>query len=271
MAARRSTEANSHDLTHEYRARKPWKYVGYRDFCAFVTSDDDFFVLRTFSGLSARVLLALQDELSELEGQLEVHEKDIMAQSAPDVHNGSFRSESSEIRLDLIREIDQKLRAYNELAIQHSELRNRPPVAGKDRNNIVNWFSNHETAIAAEETEYIQHSEDLFAIVPKSKAPLRRFMEHSRHFRLFRLWMKASPVEDENVHYTSDQRIDLFVNLVIALVGLIMLIVPLWVLAFITWVVHRLAIITSFVVVFLCFVSFTTVARPFETLGAAAA
>ena len=50
-----------------------------------------------------------------------------------------------------------------------------------------------------------------------------------------------------------------------------MLLVPLWVLAFVTWVVYRLAIITSFVVVFLFFVSFTTVARPFETLGAAAA
>ena len=78
-------------------------------------------------------------------------------------------------------------------------------------------------------------------------------------------------MEDKNVHYTSDQRIDVFVNTIIVMVGLIMFIVPLWVLAFVTWVVHRLAIITSFVVVFLCFVSFTTVARPFETLGAAAA
>lgn len=88
---------------------------------------------------------------------------------------------------------------------------------------------------------------------------------------MFRLWKTPPPIEDSNIHYTSDQRIDMFVNLIIALVGLVMLIVPLWVLAFVTWVVHRLAIITSFVVVFLCFVSFTTVARPFETLGAAAA
>lgn len=62
----------------------------------------------------------------------------------------------------------------------------------------------------------------------------------------------------------------MFVNTIIAMVGLIMPNVPLWVLEFVTWVVHRLAIITSFVVVFLCFVSFTIVARPLETLGAAA-
>jgi hypothetical protein len=100
----------------------------------------------------------------------------------------------------------------------------RPPVPGKDRRSLANWFSNHKNAIAAAETEYVQHAEDLFAIVPKSKTPLRRFMERSQHFRLFRGWMKPSPVDDENVHYTSDQRIDMFVNIVIALIGLIMLI-----------------------------------------------
>lgn len=52
-----------------------------------------------------------------------------------------------------------------------------------------------------------------------------------------------------------------------------MLIVPLWVLAFVSSKVYRLAIITSFVAIFLFFVSFTyiAIARPFETLGAAAA
>jgi hypothetical protein len=257
-------------VTDKDRVQKPWKFVGYRAFCKFVASDDDFFVLRRFSVLTSRVLLYLQDELSELESELEAIEEDLMAKSAEDRHNGRFRGDLKK-RRDVVDKIDKKLRAYNELVIQHSKLRKRPPLDKKDRNNIVNWFWNHGNAIAAEESEYIQHADDLFAMVPKLKTPLRRFMEQSRHFRLFRLWMKASPVEDENVHYTSDQRIDLFVNLIIALIGLVMLIVPLWVLAFVTWVVHRLAIITSFVVVFLCFVSFTTVARPFETLGAAAA
>lgn len=271
MSSDASSRVQPQEPTREDRKKQPWKYVGYRNFCEFVASDDDFFVLRRFSVLSARVLLALQDELAELEGQLEVHEKELASTSAPNVHNGTFRDEHSETRLDIIREVDRKLRAYNELVIQHSDLRKRPPVSGKDRNSLSNWFSNHSRAISEEETKYVQISRDLFAMVPKSKTPLRRFLERSSHFRLFRLWIKASPLEDENVHYTSDQRIDMFVNVIIAMIGLVMLIVPLWVLAFVTWVVHRLAIITTFVVVFLCFVSFTTVARPFETLGAAAA
>lgn len=236
-----------------------------------MASDNDFFVFRRFSTLSSRVLPALQDELSELETQLEAHENERGSKSAANAHNGTFRGEFSNIRLNIIREIDKKLRAYNELVIKHSELRGRSRVPSKDTNSLSNWFSNHANAISEEDTKYIQHTKDLFAMVPKNKTPLRQLLEKSSHFRLFRWWIKPSPLEDENVYYTLNRRIDMFVNVIIALIGLIMLIVPLWVLAFVTWVVHRLAIITTFVVIFLCFVSFTTVARPFETLGAAAA
>jgi len=251
--------------------RPPWKHIGYRGFCEFHASDDDFFILRKFSGLTSRVLLAIQDELSEREDELNALEAHLSSPSAKDIHNGSFRQEQSADRLALINAIDQKLRSYNELVLQHSELRKRPPVTKKDRTSLKNWFANNPTAILPKETEFVTHLRDLFAMVPKAKTPLRRALERSSRFRLFRLWKTPPPIEDCNIHYTSDQRIDLFVNTIIALVGLVMLIVPLWVLAFVTWVVHRLAIITSFVVVFLCFVSFTTVARPFETLGAAAA
>lgn len=261
------------DLSYQERKNQPWRYIGYRGFCKFVTSDNDFFILRRFSVLSSRVLLALQDELCELEEQLEAQEVELISQSAPKVHGGTFREEISEDRYKIIREIDQKLRAYNELVIQHSELRSRPKVLEKDRNSLSNWFSNHHKAILEEETMYIQHPDDLFAMVPKNKTPLRRVLERSSRFRLFRWWKKKkpSPLDDENVHFTSDWKIDLCVNIIIACIGLFMLIVPLWVLAYTKGMGRRLGIITGFVLVFLCFVSFTTVARPFETLGAAAA
>jgi hypothetical protein len=93
---------------------KPWKYIGYRTFTSFIASDNDFFILRRFSTLAVRVLLVLQDELSELEDQLAIIDARLSDPLAPDVHNGSFRQETSELRLELIREIDQKLRSYSE-------------------------------------------------------------------------------------------------------------------------------------------------------------
>lgn len=39
------------------KARKPWKYYGYQAYSEFIASEDDFFILRRFSTVSARVLL----------------------------------------------------------------------------------------------------------------------------------------------------------------------------------------------------------------------
>lgn len=189
MAATLRASGHLHDLTQREREEQPWKYIGYRRFCEFVDSDDDFFILRKFGKLNTRVLLALQDDLSELEGRLETHEQSLSSRSAPNVHNGTFRDDTSDDRRDLISEIDKRLQAYNELVIQHSKLRRRPPVAAKERRSLSNWFHNHDKAIQEDETLYIQHSEDIFAIVPRNKTPLRRVLERSSHFRLFRLWI----------------------------------------------------------------------------------
>lgn len=93
---------------------KAWKYLGYQSFSAFVASDNDFFVLRRFGALSARVLLALQDELSRLEEQLEALEMRVREKDAPDIHNGSFRQETQDDRQALVREAQRLLREYSQ-------------------------------------------------------------------------------------------------------------------------------------------------------------
>lgn len=109
-------------------------------------------------------------------------------------------------------------------------------------------------------------------MVPKTKSPLRRLFEHWKGFRLFRFWREDAEAQahSENTIYTSDKRIDLFVGLITTIIGLAMLVIPLWILAFVNGLVGRLAIITAFLVIFLCFVAALTIARPFEALGATA-
>ena len=92
---------------------KPWKYTGYRSFSAFVASDNDFFILRRFSALSARVLLGLQDQLSRLEEDLETLEKSVRKKDAPDIHNGSFRQETEKAREALVSQAQRLLRDYS--------------------------------------------------------------------------------------------------------------------------------------------------------------
>lgn len=101
-------EPSQHDID-----QKPWKYAGYRSFCEFVSSDEDFFVLRRFGTLSARVLLNLQDQLATLEGRLEDIEQQLRQRDAPDVHNGSFRQDPQAQRKEIILEAQRVLREYS--------------------------------------------------------------------------------------------------------------------------------------------------------------
>jgi hypothetical protein len=137
--------------------------------------------------------------------------------------------------------------------------------------SVSNWFYNHPKAILPEEAQYVSHKSDLFAIVSRDKAPLRRLFEKSARFRQWNLWRKAPRIEDENVFYTSDHRMDFFVGMIITFVGICMLVIPLWILAYTEAKARQLAVITGFLVCFLCLVTFTTVAKPFESLGSTAA
>lgn len=75
----------------------------------------------------------------------------------------------------------------------------------------------------------------------------------------------------ELAYYPNDARVENFFRLLNTLLGMTMLIFPLWVLAIIHGTFERLGVITGFVVLFLSLVTFTTTARPFESLAAAAA
>ena len=165
----------------------------------------------------------------------------------------------------------------DELLIQHSTLRARPHVPKRNITSIANWFYNTQNAIWEEEAAYIRQRHDLIQLVPKSTTPLRHLLERSTHFRLSKLWKKEPPplpihsTHPETLHYSSDTRIDNFLGITITTLGMGMLIAPLWALAYTHDMKHRLCVVTGFIVLFLGLVAFTTVAKPFESLAAAAA
>jgi hypothetical protein len=160
--------------------------------------------------------------------------------------------------------------------IQQCQLRKQPAAFKKNVRSLRNWHYNHgNIAISEEEQKYLAHERDLFSVVPKEKTPLRQLLERSKRFRIHPFWRKNKaselPIYDEDVIYTSDKRIERFITVVIVGTGTIMLIAPIWILQALHDPVHKLAVITAFIVVFLGMVSYATVAKPFETLAATAA
>jgi hypothetical protein len=161
------------------------------------------------------------------------------------------------------------------IVIQHAQLRARPVVPKKNVRSVQNWLYNHIGAIDDEEADYIRHTSDLFSLVPKVRSPLRRLFERSLHFRILPIWRERrtdlESHDEQHEFYMSDELIDAFVTIVITIVGFVMLVAPLWILEYVDGAAIKLAIITSFIVIFLALISFATVAKPSETLAATAA
>lgn len=75
----------------------------------------------------------------------------------------------------------------------------------------------------------------------------------------------------DTLHYHSETRMDTCIGVTVVSLGVIMLIAPLWALAYTSSLNQRLGVITGFIVLFLGLVSFTTAAKAPETLAATAA
>lgn len=87
------TETTEIPPTEEQIDRKPWKYIGYKGYAEFIASDNDFYIVRQFASLNARVTVALQDQVCVLEAQLDEFDKGYSRRDAEDLHNGWFRDD----------------------------------------------------------------------------------------------------------------------------------------------------------------------------------
>ncbi|KAF7542033.1 hypothetical protein G7054_g148 [Neopestalotiopsis clavispora] len=245
---------------------KPWKYIGYRGYSDFISKDDDLLIVRRFNALNVRVVLEQQDKISVLKQKLDTIDNRNSSIDSPDVNNGTIRRDSEERQL-LLEKISKEL----------YRLREYPKAPERDINNIKNWHYNHGgLAIVSDEQQYLDDQEDLTCLAHKNKTPLRKIIDKSYRIRTLGVWKRKiqdriPPYDSQHVSYYSDQRIDNFASVLIVLIGLTMLVTPIWTLNAVESMQSRLIIITVFVVIFLLVMSFAMVAKPFETLGATAA
>lgn len=77
--------------------------------CKWTASDDDFFVLRRFGELSARILLRLQDRIVILEEDLQRMDSECIKN---DLDNGTFRYDRNWERQRLLDLLTSRLEQY---------------------------------------------------------------------------------------------------------------------------------------------------------------
>lgn len=83
--------------------------------------------------------------------------------------------------------------------------------------------------------------------------------------------VKAPEYDAKQISYYSDERMDRFTSAVLLVIGVVMLITPIWILEALNGIRYKLAVITIYVFVFLLILSLAMYTKPFEALGATAA
>ena len=80
--------------------------------CRWMASDDDFFVIRKFGEVAARVLLRMQDRIVQLEEKLQNQDR---ISATHGLHSGTFRYEKNLSRDEILDELTRRLSEYRML------------------------------------------------------------------------------------------------------------------------------------------------------------
>ena len=99
----------------EEQKSKSWRYIGYKGFCEWSATTDDFLVIRRFDSLAIRAIFLLQWEITKLESELAKMDETSMYGPVPDDSNGSFERDFPN-RQRQIRTIKEKLEEYCEFS-----------------------------------------------------------------------------------------------------------------------------------------------------------
>ena len=165
--------------------------------CNWMSSDDDFFVLRRFGKVGTRVLLFMQDQIVELEEGLQ--RQDDWCKNAPKEYadSGTFRGDRNLQRRQIMQDLSHMLERYRintQLQVEashmqetdqaterfllvYSQLKSYPNASEFQVENVNNWLEGSGGAIEGEETKFLKENDDLIAVVGKPKAPFRRLID----------------------------------------------------------------------------------------------
>ncbi|KAF2026143.1 hypothetical protein EK21DRAFT_92684 [Setomelanomma holmii] len=263
-------------VEEQIKLSMPWKYEGYQAISKWMASDDDFFVFRRFESLNADTILWMQDHIARLETELKAMHK-LVADSKleQNLRNDSHRWDEQHMprRTQIMGELSRQLLHYNQFVDAFSKVRARPRAEKRQVDNVVNWLD--RGAIVEEEADFANHASDLISINARTRTPLGRWLEGCRKPHLWRIFReKDRPglhVKAASTVYSSNQKFDRLTSRTIIVLGLVMLLAPMWWLEFVSSSNIRLGIITGFLCVFISIMSTATINQPFQVVAATAA
>ncbi|OJD38905.1 uncharacterized protein BKCO1_3000201 [Diplodia corticola] len=283
--SRASIQSANGAANQDAYAAKEHRSMGYPAFSSLLSSDNDAFVARRFGSLHVRTILFVQDEITQLEDRLAKIDKEVAEAQQEEYlcHNGSFRGDKMwhRERYEIMQHLPTLLEKYDRLVTSYSDMQKRPKALKRTVKYIDRWFDRYPQAITVHERGFLEQDRqnDLIATADRLKAPLRRILEKTPlfyrlepfHSKDARVTEYSRKYQDQGVIYYDDDLVDKAITIIILLLGLIMLLVPAWLLKGIDSHTVRLALITGFIALFVGLLLLTTPTKPFETMIGTAA
>ena len=100
-------------MDHEYKRSQAWKHRGYGDFSEWMASSNDFFIIRRFGALNARILLFMQYRITCLENDLKHIDVEVENSPNPAARNNSLKHDHGSIREEIIEQLIPLLKEYS--------------------------------------------------------------------------------------------------------------------------------------------------------------
>ncbi|KAL3422729.1 hypothetical protein PVAG01_06885 [Phlyctema vagabunda] len=257
---------------------------GYPFFAAYLDSDVDTVLFRRFGVLHARALLYKQVELTDLEAQLNVLDKEDEGEEGVG-DNWRIRYSThlddgygNEKRKELMEKIVRKLEEYDELLLKDASLRKLQRPSKRIHQHFLNVLLN-EHPFEDDDQRFVYHQHDFVTLEEHEESWLdtlmHRFTQHCRRgiFRnIFVTPDDRNKTKNPNIRYYSEERLGVLIKIIIASVSTALLLVPIFIFLAVQCSPYLMALVTLiFSLLFATCVSTMTKARRHEVFAATAA
>ncbi|KAF8246958.1 hypothetical protein K440DRAFT_315916 [Wilcoxina mikolae CBS 423.85] len=142
--------------------------TGYPLVAKTIAESPNLQVYRRFSTLNHRVLLHMQDDISELSSRLDA--LDAQAESAVKNRRGMARTPLGERRLQILVEVGWKIGQYNQAVKAYQDTLSIPPATSADIASFRTWLAENDPLVP-EESTFLDEESDLMSLGRPSSPP----------------------------------------------------------------------------------------------------
>ncbi|KAF2430123.1 hypothetical protein EJ08DRAFT_252447 [Tothia fuscella] len=208
--------------------------AGYPQLAALLNSDPDYPIYRRFGTLRSRVLLHRQYELAKLESKLsELDQKDAIDSKyrLTSIRRDQADGDQSE-RTDLVNEIDQKLKNYDDLIFRERRSQQLPKASNRNFWNVFHYIWN-EKSIVLSEMQFFEQRDDFILLSQEPPSPFHEWVSTmvlrygGRRFQsLLATKQQLESTDNEYIHLWSRSKIAVLVQMISTVVFTILLMIP---------------------------------------------